>query len=546
MRIQTNQIPRVIPFLAAILMFTACSKKPVNVSGQIFVVTSGRENVKMGLVGVHVISDEQLKVVAAKVGTQIKEATIKDAQHQADQKAGEALIQHLLSLESPELKVPQLEALRKEAAEPMAQGMMDEMFEGNSLRVDKVSARADGNNLSEVIFNEAKDRLFTLLPTIITKTDADGRFTIPVQSKVWVIASGERAVADKKEHYLWMLPYALPENAPPAPLLIANDSEIDSLDQFYALLAAQTGPPPNLSEFRKIEVRPEWAKWIETAKEKAAVAVNEAKAAKEKADAEAEKARVEAPRIVQIKRDEVWKQSCGSRVGEERVFEIAQGVKLTMCWIPAGEFVMGSSKQSDATPHPVKLTQGFWLSQTEVTQAQWRAVMDNNPSNFIGDDLPVESVSWNDICGNEARTCGFLGMLNRLQPDGGRFDLPTEAQWEYACRAGNTGDDDGYLIAWYDNNSDSKTHPVGQKQANAWGLNDMQGNVGEWCIDGHENYPTSAATDPTGLASGSYRIVRGGGWNNPDNNCRVANRNYYNPSNSYYNIGFRVVRSSVP
>ena len=267
-----------------------------------------------------------------------------------------------------------------------------------------------------------------------------------------------------------------------------------------------------------------------------------------KAPLETEKKRVAAMAKFAESRAEAWKNPAGSRAGEKRVFEIAEGVKLTMCWIPAGEFVMGSSKDSDETPHPVKLTQGFWLSQTEVTQAQWRALMGNDPSHFKGDDLPVESVSWNDICGNEARTGGFLCKLNQLQPEGGRFDLPTEAQWEYAARAGNTGDDDGELgaKAWYSENSDSKTHPVGQKQSNAWGLNDMHGNVWEWCVDWNEDYPTSAATDPSGPASGSYRVLRCGSWGDGAYYCRVAVRNYNDPSNTNGAIGFRVARSSVP
>jgi formylglycine-generating enzyme required for sulfatase activity len=266
------------------------------------------------------------------------------------------------------------------------------------------------------------------------------------------------------------------------------------------------------------------------------------------AQAKAEKNRMTAMAKLSELRAEIWKNPDGSRAGEKREFEIAEGVKLTMCWIPAGEFVMGSSKESDATLHPVKLTQGFWLSQTEVTQAQWRAVMGNNPSHFQGGDLPVESVSWNDICGNEARTGGFLGKLNQLQPNGGRFDLPTEAQWEYAARARNTGDDEGDLgaKAWYSDNSDSKTHPVGQKQSNAWGLNDMQGNVWEWCSDWKADYSTGAATDPTGPASGSNRVGRGGSWFNDAYNCRVAFRNYYYPSFTDFGIGFRVARSSVP
>jgi formylglycine-generating enzyme required for sulfatase activity len=271
-------------------------------------------------------------------------------------------------------------------------------------------------------------------------------------------------------------------------------------------------------------------------------------------EAEAEKKRMAGMAEKAGARAEAWKQPHGSRAGEERVFEIAEGVKLTMCWIPAGEFVMGSF-ESYETPRPVKLTQGFWLSQTGLTQAQWRAVMGNNPSSFQGDDLPVESVSWNDICGNKARTGGFLGKLNQLQPEGGRFDLPTGAQWEYACRAGKTGDDDGDLgaKAWYSVNSDSKTHPVGQKQSNAWGLYDMQGNVWEWCADWKADYstgaatdPTGPATDPTGPASGSNRVIRGGSWDLSADGCRVALRLDYDPSYTLNSIGFRVARSSVP
>ena len=139
-------------------------------------------------------------------------------------------------------------------------------------------------------------------------------------------------------------------------------------------------------------------------------------------------------------------------------------------------------------------------------------------------------------------------LLNQRHPKGGRFDLPTEAQWEYACRAGNPGDDDGDLgaKAWYSENSDGKTHPVGQKLANAWGLQDMLGNVWEWCADWYGNYSQGAAADPTGPASGSSRLFRGGSWLNNAVNCRVAVRYYNVPSYSNDGIGFRVARSSGP
>jgi formylglycine-generating enzyme required for sulfatase activity len=239
--------------------------------------------------------------------------------------------------------------------------------------------------------------------------------------------------------------------------------------------------------------------------------------------------------------------------GEECEFEIAPGVKMVMCWIPPGEFHMGSpedeeGRRDDETQHLVRITQGFWLAKTQTTQAQWQAVMGNNPSYFNGDDLPVENVSWIDICGNESGTGGFLGALNKRLPTGGRFYLPTEAQWEYACRAGTTGPYAGNLdeIAWYVRNSYDKTHPVGHKMPNAWGLHDIFGNVCEWCFDWDGDYDLGVVTDPIGPASGSSRVLRGGGWFVGASDCRVAVRGNYYPANGNRYFGFRVARSLVP
>ncbi len=189
------------------------------------------------------------------------------------------------------------------------------------------------------------------------------------------------------------------------------------------------------------------------------------------------------------------------------------------------------------------LTKGFWMAKKEVTQAQWQAVMGSNPSHFKGSTLPVEEVSWDD--GQE-----FLERLNaRLgNEDGGTMALPTEAQWEYAARAGQSSAYSGGLldqVAWYVDNSGDTTHPVGTKRANDWGLHDMSGNVWEWCADGYdEDLP--GGVDPRVLASGSRRVIRGGGWYYDAGVCRVANRNNNSPTVTDNNIGFRIVRSSVP
>ena len=231
--------------------------------------------------------------------------------------------------------------------------------------------------------------------------------------------------------------------------------------------------------------------------------------------------------------------------GEERSFE-----GMTFVWIPAGRFRMGSryneaGREDDETPHVVTITRGFWLGKYEVTQAQWMAVMGENPAHFQADgaERPVERVSWDDCC----------EFVRRLGAKGGGFRLPTEAEWEYAARAGRTtpyafGSDPGLLAAhaWHDMNSGSETHPVGTVEPNAWGLFDMAGNVWEWCNDYYGPYPDRRVTDPTGPEVGQYRVLRGGGWNSGAGKCRAARRTIF--VDGYYrlrdDVGLRLARSS--
>jgi formylglycine-generating enzyme required for sulfatase activity len=266
----------------------------------------------------------------------------------------------------------------------------------------------------------------------------------------------------------------------------------------------------------------------------------EAGEAKAKAEREAAEAKAQA--------EAAYAKFSGKRAGEEKVIEITPGVTFTLCWCPAGKFTMGSPKSEtnrsdDENQVEVTLSQGFWMAKTEVTHAQWQVVMGNNPSRFEGANRPVENVSWNDAQ-------EFLTKLNVIvgNSDGGQMVLPTEAQWEYACRAGETGPYSGGSIdqvAWYHENSASKTHDVGTKKANTWGLHDMHGNVWEWCADWYAS-ELKGGVDPRGAASGSGRVGRGGSWGNLAISCRVAGRNGYNPSNAGSFIGLRVARSSVP
>jgi formylglycine-generating enzyme required for sulfatase activity len=222
-----------------------------------------------------------------------------------------------------------------------------------------------------------------------------------------------------------------------------------------------------------------------------------------------------------------------------------------MVLIPAGEYRMGSPDSDqyalprEKPPHRVRITRPFYLGKYKVTQQQWQAVMDANPSHFKSPKNPVEWIRWSDCQ-------AFLGKLDASHAKGkGRFALPTEAQWEYACRAGSTtrycfGDDDGVLeqYAWQGvSASSAETHPVGEKRPNAWGLYDMHGNVWECCRDWFdENYYSQSPTDdPTGPANGTAHVIRGGCCYDPAFRCRSAHRaGEFGPGYPSDVLGFRV------
>jgi formylglycine-generating enzyme required for sulfatase activity len=228
--------------------------------------------------------------------------------------------------------------------------------------------------------------------------------------------------------------------------------------------------------------------------------------------------------------------------------EKAEAMKIEMVYVPGGTFTRGCTSEqgsdcwgSEKPAHQVTLS-SFYVGKYEVTQAQWKAVMGSNPSNFRGDNLPVEKVSWDDVQ-------EFIRKLNAQT--GKRYRLPTEAEWEYAARGGNKSRNYKYSgsntlgnVAWYDDNSGSATHPVGQKSPNELGIYDMSGNVREWCSDWYGAYPASAQSNPTGASSGSDRVYRGGSWYYNAGSCRVAFRNNDSPGSSYYYHGFRLACSS--
>ena len=226
--------------------------------------------------------------------------------------------------------------------------------------------------------------------------------------------------------------------------------------------------------------------------------------------------------------------------------ESADSIGMEFKLIPAGKFIMGEGDQA----HEVTLTKPFKMGVHEVTQSQYEQVMGVNPSKFKGANNPVEMVSWEDA----VEFCRRLSELPAEKAAGHVYRLPTEAEWEYACRAGTTtkysfGDDESDLgdHAWFlENfleNSGTNTHPVGRKGPNAWGLYGMHGNVLEWCQDWYGDYPSGSVTDPSGAASGSLRVRRGGHWLSGAEVCRSAYRDCHEPSDRGTYLGFRVCLS---
>ncbi len=214
-------------------------------------------------------------------------------------------------------------------------------------------------------------------------------------------------------------------------------------------------------------------------------------------------------------------------------------IGMELMLIPPGTFMMGADDaEDDERPvHRVQITEPFYLSKYAVTQAQWETVMEDNPSTFsYGGDYPVETVSWNDVQ-------AFIARMNAVEV---RYRLPTEAEWEYACRAGTFGPYAGNvdLMAWHKGNSGGAPHPCGRKQPNAWGLYDMHGNVWEWVNDWYADdyYANSPGVDPWGPDQGVARVLRGGGWQGSERVSRASNRFSFGPDFREAYLGFRVAR----
>ena len=226
--------------------------------------------------------------------------------------------------------------------------------------------------------------------------------------------------------------------------------------------------------------------------------------------------------------------------------ETVFGLNMEMVYVKGGTFEMGATAEqyeayNEEKPVRIIRLDGYHIGKYEVTQAQWKAVMGTVPSEFKGDNLPVENVSWEDA----QEFCQKLS-----EATGKKYVLPTEAQWEYAARGGNqsqhyryAGSNDIDEVAWYYNNGNRKTHPAGTKKANELGIYDMSGNVGEWCSDWYGSYDENDTENPQGPVSGAYRVERGGDWGCLAVGCRVSSRDGDTPGYRRIILGFRVACS---
>lgn len=544
------------------LLQTGCFKKEVE--GQVFVVTKGGENIKMGLVDVYVFPEENFRKVASNVTQELlenaKARQMAFRRREASENPLRDGARRLIALKTEverdsKLSEPYrrdaIELIRKAEAEVNAQEKELE----TSIRIPKVMEASD------LISSE----LYGLAPA--GKSDADGIFRVKARKGDVIYASGSRRVGDESEYYYWVVQVSNPKSR----LLISNDNlgmppEVMIIglqgggeSAFEDLIAdmddEEAGLAYRLFRASGVTIYPDPPQDLVPDTKGVVFIANLLKRVNAGIDGlrvQAEQARLEAER-----KAEAFRSWLASQEGKDMVVDVA-GVPLEIKWIDPGTFMMGSPSSeegrfSDEGPQTrVTISKGFWLGKYEVTQAQYGALMGTNPSRFSGSQLPVEQVSWNDAMEFCRKLTERERKAGRL-PEGMAYTLPTEAQWEYACRAGtttrfNTGNAESDLgrAGWYPSNSVGSTKQVGQKAPNAWGLYDMHGNVWEWCLDWKASYPGGSVTDPRGPASGWDRVHRGGGRSDGAQSCRSARRNDRHADYRFNDLGFRLSLSRVP
>ena len=428
---------------------------------------------------------------------------------------------------------------------PVPQKVIIEQTAALDRLMDEVSQR------HPVVFPPSvEDRLLGSLGKASSRTDENGRFELPPpeQGTVWLAVKP----ADWKpgSESWWLLPARAGE---PLELNLGNQGGREIAAWLKSHLPELLEPLPELA----IAIDPEIQRRADASGAAADAAINEArklaKAEWEKYAMAARAAEAEIEAKAEAGRRELRHQQSMTFIANPPKLLLAG---LKMLPVQPGSFRMGSppdeaGRSANETQAEAEISRGYLLSRTEITQAQWLLVMEDNPSEFRGAVNPVENVNW-----HEAREfCAKLttkAREERLLPDGWIFTLPTEAHWEYACRSGTTtalpsgknlstetgADKNLAEIAWYHDNANQTTQPAGLKASNAWGFHDMLGNVWEWCLDSHGDPPTGGK-DPF-LEGEGDRVVRGGSWSNLARGCRSARRSWLSPDTRMNDLGFRI------
>lgn len=449
-----------------------------------FLVTPEGAGLKLALVGIHVVSGQDLSRIA--------QGLLKPL---GADLAGMGLLggfeKELRSMASQGLAVRDIERIGSEAVR----------------RRTALEATLKGGAL--------EDDLFAMLPPPRTRTDADGLFVVEASESDWLLARWRSGKDGPGASVVWLMPLAGTSGR----LLVSGDSvvagRLDFLDRLQRLIPQKERRVPD----------PALVSWVDRSRQEAAATVESVRG-----------------RVSQSERE------IAGTLGVAYPFVPGATAKvggIVVRWIPSGRFTMGSPASEEGrfsveTPHEVVLSRGFFMAETECTQRQWESLMGGNPSGFQGPDLPVEQVSWNEAMEFCRRLTEVHQREGRLAP-GWIWRLPTEAEWEYASRAGSVGPRHGELdaIAWHEGNSGKRTHAVRGREPNDWGLYDTIGNVFEWCLDWQGEYPSGPQLDPAGSESGTSRVGRGGSWSQGPRKCRSASRNSGEPQVTVDVLGFR-------
>lgn len=381
---------------------------------------------------------------------------------------------------------------------------------------------------SQATITQAIDEFLHGLPPMVSKTTIDKSFNVVVSEKDWLIVElfrekNQSNQINKKPFEIWMIKAADCRNS----VVVGDESIIDSTSK------ASQAIDKIVSKNQRFDASPDLIAWATDVRIRAT-------RAKEAWESEF-RAKIWNDGLVRIR-------SKGLKSGDRYTLP-NQLPEIVVRAISVGDFLMGSpldeqQRSADEIQHKVTLTQDFFVFENECTQKQWQAVMTNNPSFFKAELNPVEQVSWDDA----VRYCGILTAKHRkLGIISGELEwrLPSEAEWEFACRAGQARDDNGNLssVAVYSKNSGLKVNNVATKQANPWGLVDIKGNVWEWCSDWYAPYSSADAVNPQGIQMSTGRVLRGGGWLLGAEFCRAASRRSSAPHLRYSYVGFRPVLS---